>query len=82
MRAVDTNALVRYITADDSAQSPRASALIEEAEDRGERLYLNAVVLCELCWVLRGKPYRYDRPTIAAVLEKIASIKLSGWTTN
>lgn len=71
MRGVDTNVLVRYITADDSRQTFLAKALIELAEDEGERLYVNAIVLCELCWTLRGKPYAFDRPSIAAVIQKM-----------
>jgi predicted nucleic-acid-binding protein len=76
MRGLDTNVLVRYITDDDPEQSPIAKRLIQDAEDKGDRLYINTVVLCELCWTLRGGRYRYDRPTIAAVLEKILAIKL------
>ena len=33
--------------------------------------YVTDDVVCELCWTLRGKRYRYDRPTIASVLEKM-----------
>ncbi len=71
MRGLDTNVLVRYITADDAEQTQRAKEIIERAEDNGERLYVNTIVLCELCWTLRGKQYEYDRPSIAAVIELI-----------
>ena len=69
MRGLDTNVLVRYITADDAEQTPKAKAIIEQAEDNGEKLSINTIVLCELCWTLRGKQYQYDRPSIAAVIE-------------
>ena len=69
MRGLDTNVLVRYITADDVEQTPKAKAIIEQAEDNGEKLSVNTIVLCELCWTLRGKQYQYDRPSIAAVIE-------------
>ena len=69
MRGLDTNVLVRYITADDADQTPKAKAIIEQAEDNGELLHINTIVLCELCWTLRGKQYQYDRPSIAAVIE-------------
>ena len=62
MRGLDTNVLVRYLTRDDDAQFAAASDLIEGAEHRSERLYLNIVVLCELTWVLRGSRYRFPRP--------------------
>jgi predicted nucleic-acid-binding protein len=76
VRGVDTNVLVRYITDDDPEQSRVARTLIEGAEDEGVRLYINSIVLCELCWTLRGKQYRYDRPTIAAALEKMFEVKI------
>jgi predicted nucleic-acid-binding protein len=71
MRGLEANLLVRYITADDAEKTQRAKEIIERAEDNGERLYVNTIVLCELCWTLRGKQYQYDRPSIAAVIELI-----------
>ena len=76
MRGVDTNVLVRYLTDDDPTQSPLAQALIHGAEDEGERLYISTIVMCELCWTLRGKRYRYDRPTIAAAFEKMLDARV------
>lgn len=76
MRGVDTNVLVRYITDDDPVQSRVARTLIQGAEDEGDRMYINTIVACELCWTLRGKQYRYDRPTIAAVMEKMLETKI------
>ncbi len=76
MRGVDTNVLVRYITDDDPEQSRVARTLIQGAEDERDRLYVNTIVVCELCWTLRGKQYRYDRPTIAAVLEKMLDARV------
>ena len=65
MRGLEANLLVRYITAEDAEKTQRAKEIIERAEDNGERLYVNTIVLCELCWTLRGKQYQYDRPSIA-----------------
>lgn len=76
MRGLDTNILVRYITQDDPPQFAVASDLIEGAESRGERLYVNMVVLAELAWVLRGSRYRYPRSAIAAAIEKLLDIPL------
>ncbi len=42
MRAVDTNIVVRYLTGDDPAQSPRARALID-----GEDIWLGLTVVLE-----------------------------------
>ena len=69
MIGVDTNVLVRYLTNDDPAQSPVAKGIVDAAEKRSETIYLNTTVLCELCWILSGPRYRYDRLTIASTLE-------------
>lgn len=70
MIGVDTNVLVRYLTRDDPAQYKKAAAFIEAATDRGEQLVVNAVVLCELEWVL-GSAYNYSRAEIARAIEQI-----------
>lgn len=70
MIGLDTNVLVRYITQDDTKQAARAGALIEgrcTAESPG---WINAVVACELVWVLEGA-YGYPRDTVARVLRQI-----------
>ena len=76
MRGLDTNVLVRYLTRDEASQFATASELIEGAERRGERLYVNVVVLCELTWVLRGSRYRLTRSNIAETVEKLLDIPL------
>jgi predicted nucleic-acid-binding protein len=70
MIGVDTNVLVRYLTQDDPVQYAKAAAFIEAATDRGEQLVVNAVVLCELEWVLRSA-YNYSRAEIARAIERI-----------
>jgi len=63
---LDTNILVRYVTADDLEQWQLAAALIEA---EGQSCFLSNIVLCELVWVLRGKPYQFTRLQISEVLE-------------
>jgi predicted nucleic-acid-binding protein len=70
LTGLDTNVLVLYLTQDDPRQSRQANALVAGAVSRGERLFVGAVVLCELVWVLRGA-YALDRATIASALERI-----------
>lgn len=69
MTGLDTNVLVRYVTADDAEQSEVARAKIEAAESRGDRLFVSGIVLCELVWVLRGRTYGYEKSKIVEVLE-------------
>ncbi|HEY0783055.1 MAG TPA: type II toxin-antitoxin system VapC family toxin [Thermoanaerobaculia bacterium] len=76
MRGLDTNVLLRYLTADDATQAARVEALFAAAERNGERLFLSVIALCELSWTLRGGPYRADREQIAAVLERVLATAL------
>ncbi|MGE0460645.1 MAG: PIN domain-containing protein [Vicinamibacterales bacterium] len=71
MTGLDTNVLVRYLVQDDPAQARAAAAAIEGAASRGEGLFLAAVTLCELVWVLESA-YARPRAAIAAALEQIA----------
>lgn len=70
MRGLDTNVLVRYLTQDDPSQSKRANALIEKCVDRGERLYIGAIVMCELVWVLETA-YRFEKTSVLLAVERI-----------
>ncbi len=63
---LDTNLLVRYMTQDDLEQWQLAAGLIEA---EGQLCFLANIVLCELVWVLRGKPYQFTRQQISEVLE-------------
>lgn len=76
MKGLDTNVLMRYLTEDDSAQFARTSELLEQAEDRGDRFFVNPIVLCELAWTLRGARYRYERSAIAGAIEKLLEVPL------
>jgi predicted nucleic-acid-binding protein len=70
MTGLDTNVLVRYLTQDDPTQSKKASAIIEEAVTKGDKLLIHPVVLCELVWVLETA-YDYGRSEVASTLDRI-----------
>jgi predicted nucleic-acid-binding protein len=70
MIGLDTNVLVRYLTQDDRQQARRANALVAKAASERTRLFISAVALCELVWVLRAA-YALDKPTIVLTLERI-----------
>jgi predicted nucleic-acid-binding protein len=70
MTGLDTNVLVRYLTQDDPGQAKKASAIIEEAAMKGEKLLIHPVVLCELVWVLETA-YDYGRNDVATTLDRI-----------
>ena len=72
MLGVDTNVLVRFVTRDDPTQARRARAAVMDAAMRGDRLFVDAIVLCELVWVLRSA-YGQPREKICAVLAAMLS---------
>jgi predicted nucleic-acid-binding protein len=62
---LDTNVLVRYLTKDDEIQWKRAVEIINNAES----CFISNIVLCEMVWVLRGKPYKYPQSEILKIIE-------------
>lgn len=71
MRGLDTNILVRFLTADEPIQSETARRLIEAAEATGEALHVSTLVLAELVWVLRGGRYTFSRDVVADALDAL-----------
>lgn len=71
MNALDTNVLVRLLTADDTAQNRRATTLLSGAETSGETLFVATAVLLETIWVLRSR-YGYERLVILAACEQLS----------
>jgi predicted nucleic-acid-binding protein len=61
---LDTNILIRYLTKDDEAQWKQAVEMIES----GEQLFVVNIVLCEIVWVLKGKPYQFGKDEIVRTL--------------
>lgn len=67
---LDTNILVRILTADDEAQTAEATRFVAERCSTVSPGFVSSVVLTELVWVLRG-PYGYDRREIASAIETL-----------
>jgi len=67
VRGVDTNILVRFLTADDPEQVEIVKDLFAQAEAEQERFNVSSIVLCELVWVLRAQ-YRLRRGEICSML--------------
>ncbi len=70
MKGLDSNVLVRYLVADEPAQTKRAAKFIETECTQDDPGFLNRIVLCELVWVLRGA-YGYRRDEITVPLKKL-----------
>jgi predicted nucleic-acid-binding protein len=72
---LDTNILVRYLTKDDEKQWKKAVEIIES----GEQCFIANVVICELIWVLRGKPYNFTKQEISNTLEIMLQCAVFEW---
>ena len=70
MIGLDTNILIRYIVQDEPLQSRKAVKFIEQECSDESSVFINAIILCELVWVLESG-YEYSREEISIVLEKI-----------
>lgn len=68
MRSVDTNILIRYITADSPGQSPLARELIE-----CEPIFVGVTVVLECEWVLRDV-YGYSTQQIGAAFRVLLGL--------
>jgi predicted nucleic-acid-binding protein len=66
--AVDTNVVVRLLTADDAEQAERAKALFER-----ETIRLPKTVILETEWVLR-RLYRFPRSRVARALTALVAL--------
>jgi predicted nucleic-acid-binding protein len=70
MLAVDTNVVVRYLTADDPVQFAHAVAIVE-----GAGTFVSLTVVLEAEWVLRSA-YRYTPTQIVHALRGFAGLPL------
>ena len=68
VHAVDTNVLVRLLTADDEAQTRRAATLFKK-----EDILIPKTVLLETEWVLR-RLYGLERDTVVNALRKVSGL--------
>lgn len=68
MRAVDTNIIVRFLTADDADQSPRARAAIAAGD-----ILVPVTVVQEAAWVLT-LVYRHPRAAVVAGLKQLLGL--------
>ena len=68
MIAIDTNLVVRFITADDADQYARVQAVFA-----CETVWLSRTVMLETEWILRST-YRYERRQVIAALLALAGM--------
>lgn len=68
MRAIDTNVIVRFLTADDPEQAQAARRVIEAGA-----VFIGTTVALETEWVLRSG-YQFSSPEIAAALRGLGGL--------
>ena len=68
MLAIDTDLIVRFLTADDPIQSPKARAIID-----GGVVWVATTVLLETDWVLRSV-YGFTEPQVAQALRRFGGL--------
>lgn len=68
MTAVDTNVLVRLLTADDARQTAAARSLLST-----EPIWISKTVLLETSWVLRSQ-YGFDDRVIVSAFAKLLGL--------
>ena len=74
MIALDTNVLLRFVTADHDAQYQLAKNLISNYYGKNKSIYINTIVLCEFVWVLKSG-YKYSRQQITELLHMLVRIE-------
>ena len=67
---VDTNVLVRYLTADDAQKAEAVEQLLVQAKDGEVSLITSDIVIAELVWVLSSF-YKLEKAFIAELLRAI-----------
>jgi predicted nucleic-acid-binding protein len=71
MTGLDTNVLLRFLIADDPLQAEAVKRAVGNARERDEHFFVSTIVLCELIWTLRGKPYALKRESLANLLSRL-----------
>jgi predicted nucleic-acid-binding protein len=73
VKALDTNALVRFLLRDDPKQSETVRDILAHAQRTGEALLVPLPVVFELLWVL-SSVYHFERETIIRSLEALLTM--------
>jgi predicted nucleic-acid-binding protein len=70
MIGLDTNVLVRLLTADEPAQLKAATRLLSAHEGEAGAFFVNDMVLVELVWVL-GRAYAFGRDDVLRAVSSL-----------
>lgn len=73
MIGLDTNLIVRYLIQDDTAQTKKATQIIEKAAEEKVGLWISQITLCETVWVLE-RGYKLPKNEILHILHELLQI--------
>ena len=74
MKALDTNILIRFLTADDLKQYQLVNELFEMAEQNNQTLLISQLVIIEIFWVLKTS-FKTPRKDIISALDDILGLE-------
>lgn len=74
---LDTNVLARLVLNDVPEQREQAAAAISDAARNGDRLFVAAITISELVFVVRGAVYGLDRSAIADVVQSVLDLPIT-----
>ena len=73
MKALDTNALVRFLVADHPGMKAKTDRLLDEAAANRESFGITGYVLLEMLWVLKAV-YKFSREDILDAVDKLTAM--------
>jgi predicted nucleic-acid-binding protein len=75
MKALDTNAVVRFLVKDDEKQAQAIHRILLEVERKGETVFVPAPVILETIWVLLSV-YKHTRSDIVRALDHLLALPI------
>ena len=75
MRFLDTNVLVRYLTADDPEKAKASFGLLLRVERGEEAVMTSDIVIAETVYVLQSRTYGMSRERIRDLVEAIIELR-------
>jgi predicted nucleic-acid-binding protein len=73
MKALDTNAVVRFLVKDDEKQAHAVHRILLDVEKKGEEVFVPAPVILETIWVL-SSVYKHTRGEIVQALDHLLAL--------
>ena len=73
MKALDTNAVIRFLVKDGEKEAQAVRRILLKAEKEGNSFFITCPVVLETMWVL-SSVYEYEREDIVCAVENLLSL--------